>query len=111
MQAFRNYRKNMDRQNIREPCRKKICVEPSEKPNIYGLINYQPDMPIGDTEDTLKEAEQNKNKVETLMEKVYYLRRNIILKYGMVKDILQQFPYLCKQEYLSKITFICYTKS
>ena len=42
---------------------------------------------------------------------LYYLRRNIILKYGILKEILQQFPYLCKPEYVSIITFIYYTKS
>ena len=29
----------------------------------------------------------------------------------MVKDIIEQFPYLTKQEYVSIITFIYYTKA
>ena len=92
MECFRNYRKN--------------------KPNIYGLTNYSPNIPIGDTVDTLSifrnwlctqytQTNQNVDKIQALMIKTFYLRRKIILDYGMVKDVLQYYPYLKNNIYVS----------
>ena len=73
VQDCRNYRKRMDRRNIRESCRKNICVELSEYIGIW-VDTLPTRYAIGDTNDTLsvfhdwiikhfKEAVQNKNKV------------------------------------------------
>ena len=97
---------------MNSPCRKRKRSENTNKPNIYGLTNYSPNIPIGDTVDTLSifrdwicthytQTNQNVDKIQALMIKTFYLRRKIILDYGVVKYVLQHYPYLKNNIYVS----------
>ena len=72
---------------MNSPCRKRKRSENSNKPNIYGLTNYSPNIPIGDTVDTLSifrdwlctnytQTNQNVDKIQALMIKTFYETKN-----------------------------------
>ena len=111
VESFRNCRKRLDRNRIREPCRKKSRIEILAK-DYYGLANFSPKIPDGDTIDTLnvlkdwllnhfKVNPQNGNQVNNLMAKTFYLRRCMVINMDKVNSILYMFPYLRKHEHVS----------
>ena len=103
VESFLNCRKRIDRNRIREPCRKKSRVEILAK-DYYGLANFSPQIPDGDTLDTLnllKDCLLNHIKVNNLMATTFYLRRRIVINMDKVNSILYMFPYLRKHEHVS----------
>ena len=115
VESFHNCQKRIDRNRISEPCRKKSRVEIIAK-DYYGLTNFSPQIPDGDTLDTLnllkdwllnhfKVNPQKSNQVNNLMAKTFYLRRCMVINMDKVNSILYMFPYLRKHEHVSMEIF------